>query len=147
MLAKQQLKLIFETIGTPSKTKIMQVSDSFVSAKLVEVVQELGQLEKVPWEKVVKGLPPEGYDLLDKLLEVDYKKRITAAEALKHPYLKELHNPNDEPVRAPVSNMEFEFETFELTNEQLKGIDGMVLPRYDLRGDLVVSLPGVQEDV
>ena len=50
----------------------------------------------MPWDRVVKGLPPEGYDLLEKLLEIDYKKRITAAEALKHPYLKELHNPSDE---------------------------------------------------
>lgn len=85
----------------------------------------MGTLEKVPWDKVVKGLSPEGYDLLEKLLEIDYKKRITAAEALKHPYLKELHNPSDEvicnfnckPTRSPVSNMEFEFEMYEFTNE------------------------------
>ncbi|CAD8098892.1 unnamed protein product [Paramecium primaurelia] len=118
--SKQQIKMIFETLGTPSKTKIMQVQDTFVSQKLVELIQELGALEKVPWDRVVKGLPPEGYDLLEKLLEIDYKKRITAAEALKHPYLKELHNPSDEPTRVPVSNMEFEFEMYEFTNEQLK---------------------------
>jgi len=33
---------------------------------------------------------------LEKLFELDYKKRITAKEALEHPYLAELHNPEDE---------------------------------------------------
>lgn len=101
------------------------MTDSFVSQKMLEAIQEIGTLEKIAWDKVVKGLPPEGYDLLEKLLELDYKKRITAAEALKHPFLKDLHNPDDEvlcnsiikPTRPPVSNMEFEFETFEFTNE------------------------------
>lgn len=38
------------------------------------------------------------YDLLEKLFELDYKKRITATEALEHPYLSELHNPEDEVI-------------------------------------------------
>jgi serine/threonine protein kinase len=37
-----------------------------------------------------------GYDLLERFFELDYKKRITAAEALEHPFLAELHNPEDE---------------------------------------------------
>jgi mitogen-activated protein kinase 1/3 len=44
----------------------------------------------------LKNLSAEGADLLDKLLELDYSKRITAAEALKHPFLADLHNPQDE---------------------------------------------------
>lgn len=89
---------------------------------MIEACSQLGNFEKVPFEKVIRGLPKEGYDLLERMFELDHTKRITAAQALKHPYLADLHNPEDEPTRPPVSNSEFEFEKYELTNEQLKGI-------------------------
>ena len=66
---------------------------------MIDFVAEIGTMEKIPLDKVVKGLSAEGYDLLEKLLELDYKKRITAADALKHPYLKDLHNPDDEVLQ------------------------------------------------
>ena len=49
------------------------------------------------------------------------EKRITLDEALKHPFLKELHAPDDEPVAEGVNKMEFEFEKYQLTLQQLKG--------------------------
>lgn len=36
-------------------------------------------------------------DLLKKLLHFNPKKRLTAAEALKHPYVAQFHNSADEP--------------------------------------------------
>jgi len=36
-------------------------------------------------------------DLLRRLLEFNPEKRITAEEALRHPYLAQFHNPADEP--------------------------------------------------
>jgi len=32
------------------------------------------------------------------LLTFDEKKRITINDAIKHPYFKDLHDPEDEPV-------------------------------------------------
>ena len=40
-------------------------------------------------------------DLLEKMLELDAEKRITAEEALAHPYLQQYADPNDEPVSLP----------------------------------------------
>ena len=36
-------------------------------------------------------------DLLEKMLVFDPRTRITAAEALSHPYLAPYHDPTDEP--------------------------------------------------
>ena len=36
-------------------------------------------------------------DLLDKLLQFSPAKRLTAEQALAHPYMAELHDPEDEP--------------------------------------------------
>ena len=53
---------------------------------------------------------------------MNYEKRITAAEALQHPYFAKLHLLKDEPVREPVNSREFEFEQYEMTAEQLKDL-------------------------
>ena len=37
-------------------------------------------------------------DLLEKMLELDAEQRITAEEALQHPYFEEYHDPDDEPT-------------------------------------------------
>jgi serine/threonine protein kinase len=61
-------------------------------------------------------------DLLRKFLIFDPAKRITLDEALKHPFLQELHCPEDEPIAKSVSKMEFEFEKYNLTLQQLKDL-------------------------
>ncbi|CAD8189223.1 unnamed protein product [Paramecium octaurelia] len=118
--AESQLKLIFETMGTPNKQEIKNYKDPFFQQKMLEAVVHLGQFQKVPLDKIIKGISPQGYDLLERLLDIDFTKRITADEALAHPYFEDLHSPEDEPYRQPVSDKEFEFELYELTTEQLK---------------------------
>ncbi|KAI5078916.1 hypothetical protein GOP47_0006587 [Adiantum capillus-veneris] len=41
---------------------------------------------------------PEAEDLLRRLLQFNPHKRLTAEQALQHPYLAQFHNPMDEPV-------------------------------------------------
>ena len=53
---------------------------------------------------------------------VDYRQRITIDEALEHSYLKELHCPEDELIKDVVSNLEFEFEKYPLSLQQLKDL-------------------------
>ena len=40
---------------------------------------------------------PLALDLIDKMLQFNPNKRITVEEALSHPYMASLHEPNDEP--------------------------------------------------
>ena len=49
-------------------------------------------------------------DLLDKMLIINPAKRITAEEALKHPYLESLHDDADEPVFKGELDFNFEFD-------------------------------------
>ena len=44
-------------------------------------------------------------------------------QALAHPYLAQLHFPDDEPVMdEPVSAYDFDFEKFSLTKEDFKDL-------------------------
>ncbi len=62
----------------------------------MEASVHLGQYKKISFDKIIKNVSEEAYDLLEKLLEVDYGRRITAEEALKHPYFADLHSEEDE---------------------------------------------------
>jgi serine/threonine protein kinase len=55
------------------------------------------------------------------LLTFDPEKRLSAEQALAHPYFVDLHLAEDEPSAEPVNMLDFEFEFYSLTKEQLKG--------------------------
>ena len=42
------------------------------------------------------GANPLATDLLDKLLQIDPDRRVTAEQALQHPYLANFADPDDE---------------------------------------------------
>ena len=50
----------------------------------------------------------------------DPDKRITVNEALEHPYLADLHFEDDEPTTEPVSAFDFDFELYDLEQEDYK---------------------------
>lgn len=56
-------------------------------------------------------------DLLEKMLVLDTDKRITAAEALAHPYFAQYHDPDDEPE---ADSYDQSFESRELEIEEWK---------------------------
>ena len=56
------------------------------------------------------------------MLTYDPDERITVEQALSHPYLKQLHFPDDEPTTEPVSAFDFDFETYSLSKEDFKDL-------------------------
>lgn len=51
------------------------------------------------WEQFVQTenqhlVSPEALDLLDKLLRYDHQQRLTATEAMEHPYFCKQHTPS-----------------------------------------------------
>lgn len=65
----------------PGVTSICDFLDSFASSE----PQNLAE--------VVPGLEPAGLDLLSKMLCMNPEGRITASEALGHPYFDDIENP------------------------------------------------------
>ena len=53
--------------------------------------------------------PAEAIDLLDKMLDMNPRTRIKVAEALKHPFVDNLHDEEDEPEFE--GTIDFSFET------------------------------------
>ena len=54
------------------------------------------------------------------MLEFDPEKRITIQGALEHKYLAKLHQEDDEPIGAPVSDFDFDFEMYSLKIGEFK---------------------------
>lgn len=115
---KNQIEIILEVIGTPTEEEI----GSIPREKSRKLVKSMPKKKGKSLESIFPKASPNALDLLRKFLIFDPAKRITLDEALKHPFLQELHCPEDEPIAKSVSKMEFEFEKYNLTLQQLKDL-------------------------
>ncbi|KAL6045734.1 MAP kinase [Balamuthia mandrillaris] len=97
-----QLDRIIEVTGRPTEEDIDAIRSPFAST----------MLESLPPAKprVLSDMYPhaseEALDLLRRLLHFNPEKRISAEEALKHPYVAQFHNPEEElickePIKIP----------------------------------------------
>uniref|UniRef100_A0A0K8TPY2 mitogen-activated protein kinase n=1 Tax=Tabanus bromius TaxID=304241 RepID=A0A0K8TPY2_TABBR len=108
-----QLNLIMEVLGTPTDDFMMKISSE--SARTY--IKSLPQMKKRNFADVFRGANPHAIDLLEKMLELDSEKRITAEQALAHPYLEKYADPNDEPTSALYDQS---FEDMDLTVDKWK---------------------------
>ncbi|XP_049488760.1 mitogen-activated protein kinase 15 isoform X1 [Panthera uncia] len=99
-----QLELILETIPPPSKEDLLALSSSFSAS----VLPCLGSRPRQTLDALLPpDTPPEALDLLKGLLVFAPSKRLSAAQALRHPYVQRFHCPAreqtlDAAVRLPV---------------------------------------------
>lgn len=88
-----QLDRIMEVTGRPSAEDIDAVQSPFAATML----ESLPPTKPKRAQELFPNASEQAADLLHKLLEFNPDKRITAEEALRHPYLAQFHNPADEP--------------------------------------------------
>ncbi|DAZ99174.1 TPA: hypothetical protein N0F65_008207 [Lagenidium giganteum] len=109
-----QLKLIIEVVGTPTT---FNFCDNPVARRYAgrQFLVQCDKVQKVEWSAVFPEANPEGLDLLDKLLQFDPARRITAKEALDHPYLSQWRDSAlEQPCRTEIATMLTEFDYSQL---------------------------------
>ncbi|ORX62776.1 protein serine/threonine kinase [Hesseltinella vesiculosa] len=91
-----QLQCIFKILGTPTEESWPRVS------QIPEYKPDFEIFAPIPLESLLPKLDPSGIDLLKKLLLYPPDQRISAADALEHPYFDELRKkePSGEQVSA-----------------------------------------------
>lgn len=114
-----QLSLIFDVIGTPPSDAASRIK----SAQAQKFLRSLGKRPKVPFKSMFPAASDPAIDLLDRLLEFDPQKRISADEALAHPYLIDVEkkykggaDPN------PSLRIDFSFDSKNLNKLDLRAM-------------------------
>nr|XP_058164972.1 mitogen-activated protein kinase 12 isoform X2 [Dasypus novemcinctus]XP_058164973.1 mitogen-activated protein kinase 12 isoform X2 [Dasypus novemcinctus] len=88
-----QLKEIMKVTGTPPAEFVQRLQ----SADAKNYMKGLPELEKKDFASILTNASPLAVNLLEKMLVLDAEQRVTAAEALTHPYFEALHDTEEEP--------------------------------------------------
>lgn len=85
-----QIARIHNVLGSPSEAVINKIG----SERAKTFVKSLPNTPAVPFQRLYPNAAPEALDLLSKLLTWDPAERLSADEALRHPWLKAYHESN-----------------------------------------------------
>jgi len=100
-----QLDRVIEVTGRPDKDDIEAINSSFAATML----ESLPDTEPRSLSSMFPNADDDSLDLMYKLLQFNPNKRITADEALEHPYVEQFHNLDEEiscagPVEIPIND-------------------------------------------
>ncbi|VDD87072.1 unnamed protein product [Enterobius vermicularis] len=91
--AVSQVKMIIYYLGTPEPDVLNRIKSELV----LRWIETCDKKEPLAWSNILPKASSKAIDLITKLMEIAPWKRITADEALKHPFLDIYHNPRTEP--------------------------------------------------
>lgn len=91
--AVSQVKMIIYYLGTPEPDVMERVKNELV----FRWIESCGLKKPLSWSNILPKANPKAVDLITKLMEMAPWRRITAEEALRHPFLDLYHNPKTEP--------------------------------------------------
>lgn len=127
------MQLILSVTGTPSESFIERMGAERVKTYL----HRLPTKQPVPLTKIFPKAHPEAVDLLSQMLQLDPTKRIKVEDALKHPFVKEYHNIDDEP--SCYKELDFAFDDVLMTKEALKGAIRKEIEDFQRKRTLMLS--------
>jgi serine/threonine protein kinase len=85
---EKQLFLLIRLLGLPPPHIMDQIKGDKLKGFLIDVEK---YAKKTSLKELIPNIEPDALDLLTKLLELDPAKRLSAKEALEHPYFEDLH--------------------------------------------------------
>ncbi|XP_067245913.1 mitogen-activated protein kinase 6 [Chanodichthys erythropterus] len=108
----EQMQLILESIPVvheEDRLELQSVIPVFIRNDMSE--------PHTPLAKLLPGVSPEALDFLEKILTFNPMDRLTAEEALAHPYMSDYSFPLDEPVSSHPFHIEDEVDDILLMDE------------------------------
>uniref|UniRef100_A0A8C1T427 Mitogen-activated protein kinase 15 n=1 Tax=Cyprinus carpio TaxID=7962 RepID=A0A8C1T427_CYPCA len=89
-----QIEKIMSAIPHPSTEDVLAIRSEYGAS----VIQRMLLRPQVPIDEILPAsVPPDALDLVQHLLVFNPDKRLSAEEALQHPYVSKFHNPAREP--------------------------------------------------
>ncbi|XP_070557685.1 mitogen-activated protein kinase 14B-like isoform X2 [Ptychodera flava] len=119
-----QLVRIMKLVGTPNDRLLEKIK----SEEAKTYIKSLPKMVQRCFSEYFVGANPQAIDLLEKMLVLDIDDRITAAEAIKHPYVAQYHDPDDEPDGEPYDDS---FENMDLKIPEWRGLVHQEIMFYD----------------
>lgn len=100
-----QLDRIMEVTGRPNSEDVEAIRSPFAATML----ESLPMSRPRPLSEMFPSASVEALDLLRLCLQFNPNKRVSAKEALRHPYVVQFHNPEDEfdcdrTIRIPIDD-------------------------------------------
>jgi serine/threonine protein kinase len=118
---EEYLEFLISFLGLPSKS--IQTNEIRNRNFLNYMLKKEPSIPRKTLKELIPGATPDALDLIGKLLAFDPKDRISAKEVLKHPFLAELYDPeNDDQIveSTPINFYDFEFEQFSINKDILR---------------------------
>ncbi|KAL9650604.1 hypothetical protein ABK040_006405 [Willaertia magna] len=128
-----QLDLVLDVLGTPKDNEIRGCE------KGINYLKQLPKRPTKDFRLIFPNASPLALDLLKKMLHFDPLQRITVEQALEHPYLANLHEPEDEPTCPPFDFVfEEEAETADIKQMIYNEIMTWNLENNNVQGDAII---------
>eukprot|EP00053_Salpingoeca_punica_P015494 m.143028 g.143028 ORF g.143028 m.143028 type:complete len:494 (+) comp16729_c1_seq2:350-1831(+) len=111
----EHLRMILETLGPPPPQVVTAINEASIREFVLEMMRETYDPHNTRTLLAkLSPVSPVAVDLVNKLLHYDPALRISAADALAHPFLAPFRDLDEEYTRSPISTA---FEGLELPVE------------------------------
>jgi mitogen-activated protein kinase 15 len=102
-----QLEKICEAVGRPTTDEVAAMKSPFAQTML-DNIQVRGGKEPIKWSDMYPKAGPDAADMMNKLMQWDPQKRLTAIEGMSHPYCVQFieSDPHcEDPLRRKASRI------------------------------------------
>lgn len=105
--------MMIQVLGKPDPESLKFITNEHALSYITKI-------QDFPKKKATQGVSycnEKALDLINKCLEFNPSERISADDALKHPYFEGLHDPDDEPDFKGQINNAFEYDSNASVND------------------------------